>query len=110
MRNTPEFNDPRILTFGAIALGIFGLAGGVYYAIRRRNLMGSDAGKHRDLKKISGIGSQLETLLKREGVGSIEQIAGWDPTDIDRMNSKLNFHGRIERDDWVGQAKRLTQQ
>jgi large subunit ribosomal protein L21 len=61
-----------------------------------------------DLKQISGVGPALEEKLHALGVTRFEQIAGFTPEDIQRVDDALSFKGRIERDDWVGQAKTLA--
>lgn len=58
-----------------------------------------------DLKKLSGAGPALETKLHALGVTSFDQIAAWTPEDIARIDEELNFKGRIEREDWVAQAR-----
>ena len=60
-----------------------------------------------DLKKLSGVGPVLEKKLHALGVTSFAQIAAWTTEDIARVDESLNFKGRIERDDWVSQAKAL---
>lgn len=61
-----------------------------------------------DLKKISGVGPALEAKLHENGVTSYAQIAGWTDADVAEMDEKLSFGGRIERDDWIAQAKELS--
>lgn len=62
-----------------------------------------------DLKRISGIGPKLERVLHANGIFEFRQIAEWDNGDIDVIDEQLgSFRGRIRRDDWVGQAKRLS--
>jgi NADH-quinone oxidoreductase subunit E len=62
-----------------------------------------------DLKRLNGIGPKLEQLLHELGVWHFDQIAGWGPGEIAWVNSRLGgFRGRAERDDWVGQARKLT--
>ena len=61
-----------------------------------------------DLKQISGIGPKLEGLLNEAGISRFEQIASLTPDQIADLDDILNFRGRIERDDWVGQAKRFA--
>ena len=58
-----------------------------------------------DLKKISGVGPKLEQKLHDIGVYHFDQIAAWGPEEIKYMDDRLSFKGRIERDDWIGQAK-----
>jgi len=60
-----------------------------------------------DLKKISGVGPKLEGLLHENGVFHFDQVAAWGPSDIEYMDDKLSFKGRIERDNWIEQAKTL---
>jgi len=61
-----------------------------------------------DLKQLSGVGPALEKKLHENGVTTFAQIAGWSKADIDDMDGKLSFKGRIEREDWVTQAKKLA--
>ncbi len=61
-----------------------------------------------DLKEIIGIGKVFERALNDLGVFSFRQIASFGVADIARVNSKLKeFKGRMEQDDWIGQAKEL---
>lgn len=61
-----------------------------------------------DLKKISGVGPVLEKKLNALGITSYEQIVNFSAEDIARVDEVLNFKGRIERDNWVEQAKELA--
>ena len=61
-----------------------------------------------DLKQLSGVGPALEKKLHEAGVTTFAQIAGWKAADITEMDEKLSFKGRIEREDWVEQAKKLA--
>lgn len=61
-----------------------------------------------DLKKISGVGPKLEGLLNANGVYHYDQIAAWSADEVAYMDDKLSFKGRIERDDWIGQARALA--
>ena len=36
------------------------------------------------------------------------QVANWSAADIDRVSQVLDFKGRIERENWVEQARILT--
>ncbi|MCR9139832.1 MAG: 50S ribosomal protein L21 [Alphaproteobacteria bacterium] len=63
-----------------------------------------------DLKKISGVGPVLEKKLHAFGVTQYAQIAAFTKADIDKLDEALSFKGRIERDDWVGQAKTLGEE
>ncbi|CTQ61519.1 50S ribosomal protein L21 [Roseibium album] len=61
-----------------------------------------------DLKKISGVGPVLEKKLNALGITTYEQIVNFSAEDIARVDEVLNFKGRIERDNWVEQAKELA--
>jgi predicted flap endonuclease-1-like 5' DNA nuclease len=64
--------------------------------------------KKDDLKKIHGIGPVLEKRLNRLGIERFDQIARFTDQDIIKVSSKIGaFPDRIERDDWVSQAKKL---
>ncbi|MEM8792440.1 MAG: helix-hairpin-helix domain-containing protein [Pseudomonadota bacterium] len=63
-----------------------------------------------DLTLIKGIGPKLAERLNGMGVFRFAQIAEWDTEDIASVDERLAFRGRIERDDWVGQARRLTRE
>ncbi|MEM0942863.1 MAG: hypothetical protein AAGI70_02850, partial [Pseudomonadota bacterium] len=59
-------------------------------------------------KEIKGIGPKLEEMLHGLGVYHFDQIASWTPREIAWVDHHLEgFKGRIERDDWVAQAKDL---
>ena len=60
-----------------------------------------------DLKLISGVGPKLEGVLNDLGFYHFDQIAKWTDAEVAWVDSRLKFKGRIERDDWIGQAKKL---
>ncbi|MDH3614927.1 MAG: hypothetical protein OEQ90_00485 [Gammaproteobacteria bacterium] len=61
-----------------------------------------------DLQEIVGIGKVFEQTLHGLGIVSFEQIANLDGIEIAQLNEELReFKGRVEQDDWVGQAKDL---
>ena len=60
-----------------------------------------------DLKQISGIGITLEKTLHKCGIYYFEQIAGFTRKDVTTVDGMLNFKGRIDRDEWIKQAKVL---
>jgi predicted flap endonuclease-1-like 5' DNA nuclease len=61
-----------------------------------------------DLQEIVGIGKVFEQTLHELGIFSYRQIAAFGVTDIARINRELKeFKGRMEQDDWIGQAKDL---
>ncbi|TCL70415.1 NADH-quinone oxidoreductase subunit E [Rhizobium sp. BK251] len=61
-----------------------------------------------DLKMISGVGPKIEATLNELGIFTFAQIAGWKKAEREWADAYLNFRGRIERDDWVKQAKALA--
>ncbi len=64
--------------------------------------------KKDDLKLISGVGPVLEKKLSKLGITTFKQVAAFKKADINRVDDALNFKGRIERDEWVKQAKTLA--
>jgi large subunit ribosomal protein L15 len=65
-------------------------------------------GKPDDLKKIGGVGPKLEGALNELGVYHYWQIAEFTPENVAWVDGYLSFKGRIDRDDWIGQAKALA--
>ncbi|MEM8937231.1 MAG: 50S ribosomal protein L21 [Pseudomonadota bacterium] len=61
-----------------------------------------------DLTKLSGVGPKLAEKLRDGGVTTFAQIAAWTESDIADFDEKLSFKGRIEREGWVEQAKKLV--
>jgi predicted flap endonuclease-1-like 5' DNA nuclease len=62
-----------------------------------------------DLKQISGIGPGLEKKLKDGGISSLRQIAELTEEDIARLEEQvIRFSGRIKREQWVEQARKLV--
>jgi predicted flap endonuclease-1-like 5' DNA nuclease len=61
-----------------------------------------------DLQEIIGIGKVFEHTLHELGIRNFRQIANFGIADIARVNAELKeFKGRMEQDDWIGQAKDL---
>ncbi len=60
-----------------------------------------------DLSKLSGVGPVLVKKLAEAGITSFAQIAAWSADDIAAIDEQLSLKGRIERDDWIAQAKEL---
>ena len=71
-------------------------------------LFKAPAGDADDLKKISGVGPTLEGKLNALGITTYEQVAGLSKEEIGKVDDALSFKGRIERDDWLTQAKTLA--
>lgn len=60
-----------------------------------------------NLTTINGIGPVIEKKLHGLGITTFRQIAALDQPRIDEINEQLSFKGRIEREEWVEQAKKL---
>lgn len=61
-----------------------------------------------DLKLISGVGPKIEGILNDLGIYTYAQIARWKKAEREWVDTYLRFKGRIEREDWVAQAKALA--
>ena len=61
-----------------------------------------------DLKLISGVGPKTEAILHGLGIYTYAQVASWKKAEREWVDGYLAFHGRIEREDWVKQAKALA--
>ena len=66
------------------------------------------AGGADDLRRIRGIGPQNATRLNALGIYHYEQIAAWTPVEVRWVGAYLAFSGRIEREEWIAQAKALA--
>jgi large subunit ribosomal protein L19 len=64
-------------------------------------------GEFDDLLQIKGINADLFGRLKQINCYKYDQIANFSDEDIANVEDTLNLDGRIEKDDWVGQARRL---
>lgn len=74
-------------------------------AAEQPHYLDAPKGEADDLKKIGGVGPALEKKLNGLGIYHFWQIAEFTADDIAKVDDYLSFKGRIERDDWVGQAK-----
>ncbi|MGR3624212.1 NADH-quinone oxidoreductase subunit E [Pseudophaeobacter sp.] len=61
-----------------------------------------------DLKLLKGVGPKLEETLNDLGFFHFDQIADWTEAEVAWVDSRLKFKGRIERDGWIAQAKKLA--
>ena len=80
-------------------------ASGATVAETRPALLDKPDGAPDDLKRISGVGPKLEGLLNEMGVWHFRQIAAWTAAEVAWVDARLKFKGRIERDDWIAQAR-----
>ena len=61
-----------------------------------------------ELQQIRGIGDGFERGLNKLGIYQFSQLAGLSAQEIVWVEAHLpTFHGRVERDDWPGQAAAL---
>ncbi len=88
---------------------------GALRSVRSEALLGAEAVRAPrgwteadDLKRIRGIGVLIEKKLNSLGVTHYEQVANWTGADIERISNILDFKGRIERENWIEQARILA--
>ncbi len=78
-------------------------------AVRPEALSGARNGGADDLKMIKGVGPKLEIILNELGFYHFDQIAGWSAAEVAWVNDNLaGFKGRVSRDNWVEQARKLA--
>ena len=78
-------------------------------AVRPEALSGARNGGADDLKMIEGVGPKLEIMLNELGFYHFDQIAGWSAAEVAWVNDNLTgFKGRVSRDNWVEQARKLA--
>lgn len=61
-----------------------------------------------DLTELSGVGAKLADKLNSEGIYTFDQIANWSEENVAAFDSILSLDGRIEKEDWVAEAKKLA--
>jgi F-type H+-transporting ATPase subunit gamma len=60
-----------------------------------------------DLEDILGIGPVINGKLKEMGITTFAQVAAWTAADAARIGEQLDFPGRIERENWIEQARTM---
>jgi len=61
-----------------------------------------------NLRALRGIGPSTESLLHDLGITTYRQIAALEGDELERVRAALpEFRTRIEREDWMGQAREL---
>lgn len=65
-------------------------------------------GKKDNLKQIRGVGPKIEGILNDLGIYHFDQIAAWTSENKSWVDSRLKFKGRIDRENWIGQARTLA--
>ncbi len=89
------------------AAGVFGAVG----AAAGLTAIGIPAavGAADDLLMIKGVGPKLNGLLNKLGITRFDQIAAWSRDDVAKVDGHMeNFSGRIDREEWIPQAKLLA--
>jgi small subunit ribosomal protein S2 len=63
------------------------------------------AGEADKLTELNGVGPVIEGKLNALGITTFQQIADLTAEDVAKIDEQLNFKGRIEREQWIEQAK-----
>jgi len=64
-----------------------------------------------ELQEVVGIGPKLESELNELGIYQFEQLVALSDSDINWLEERMpGTRVRIDRDDWIGQAKKLVDQ
>ncbi len=64
-------------------------------------------GEAEDLTQITGIDADMMSRLKQLNCIKLEQVANFSDEDIANVDEYLQLDGRIEKEDWIGQAQRI---
>lgn len=106
----PPPPEPEVLTGPAaeVSAGLDRIATADKVGERPAALPGPRDGLGDDLRRIKGIGPQNAARLNFLGIYHYDQIAAWLPPEVRWVGAYLSFPGRIEREDWIGQAKALV--
>jgi large subunit ribosomal protein L19 len=70
-------------------------------------LFAKPKGEPDELTRIEGVDTELEAKLIKQGVTKFDQIASLSDEDIAKLDEALSLNGRIEGEDWIGQARAL---
>lgn len=86
-----------------------GMVEGKDEGVKPETLDGPRGGVADDLKRIKGIGPQMEKLCNSLGFWHFDQIAKWTEAEVAWVDANLEgFNGRVTRDKWVEQAALLA--
>jgi predicted flap endonuclease-1-like 5' DNA nuclease len=66
-------------------------------------------GRADDLTRIKGVGPKMQEKLNALGVFHFWQLASLARTDAEKLDAELAANGRVVRDAWVAQAKKLAE-
>ena len=73
-----------------------------------KKLAGPRGGTADKLTLIKGIGPVNEKKLNEHGIYHFDQIAAWGKAEVAAVEAYLAFDGRIAREGWIAQAKKLA--
>ncbi|QIG51090.1 hypothetical protein G5V57_27235 [Nordella sp. HKS 07] len=62
-----------------------------------------------NLQRISGVGPKNEKTLHSLGFYHFDQLAAWTREEVAWVDDHLKFGGRIEREEWINQARLLAE-
>jgi len=71
-------------------------------------LSGPRNGEKDNLTRIKGIGIKIDETLNGMGIYHFDQIASWTEEHALWVDSQTAFPGRVQRENWVDQAKALA--
>ncbi len=71
-------------------------------------LLSAPRGAPDDLAKLTGVGPQLVKKLNDAGVYHYWQLGALTAEDAAKLDKDLKLNGRIERDGWIAQARKLA--
>ena len=61
-----------------------------------------------DLTRLAGIGPKLAAALNQRGITTFAQLADWTEEQAEAFDAELSLKGRVARDAWIAQARRLA--
>ena len=71
-------------------------------------LLSAPRGAPDDLAKLNGVGPQIVKKLNDGGIYHYWQIGAMTADDVSKVDADLKLNGRIQRDNWVAEARRLA--
>ena len=78
-------------------------------ATRSFQALAKPLGRADDLTCIKGVGPKMQEKLNAIGVFHFWQLASLAPAGAEMLDATLVANGRVKRDKWVAQAKRLAE-
>ena len=82
---------------------------GKYSGKRPVGMAAPRGGEPDDLLKIRGVGKANLQQLHALGIFHFDQISKWSKEELRWVGSYMAFPGRLEKEDWIGQAKHYAQ-